>query len=158
MLMISVQWDFPWGVRTYLCQGRSRVISPSTPIAATAISSRAVVVQLGKGVGSRNKSIILYRLPIACPPRHSPKWKCSILGPKSAREFKGPNARRRPAAGHAALVGERARGVALADGGAAAQQGEGLGRPAEVAEKRVGKRCQEKVSGPFSTTTYNKGS
>src|SRR5260370_23048164 len=43
-LMISVQWDFPWGVRSYLCQGRSHVILPSTPIAATAISSRAVVV------------------------------------------------------------------------------------------------------------------
>jgi hypothetical protein len=57
-----------------------------------------------------------------------------VLWTKSPREFEGPNAGRGPAASYAALVGERARGVALADGGAAAQQGEGLGRPAEVAE------------------------
>src|SRR5262245_43494697 len=56
------------------------------------------------------------------------------------RELERPDAGGRPAAGHPALVGGRARGVALADGRAAAEQGQGLGRPTEageVAEERV---------------------
>src|SRR5262249_46718763 len=61
-------------------------------------------------------------------------------GQCSAGELVGPDAGGSGAPDHASLIGGRPRGVAVADGGAAAQQGQGVGWPteiAEVAEERV---------------------